>query len=423
MSEFINNVTRRKETLKNILRQLHDGRSVDEVKAEFAALADEISAEEIAEVEQMLIEEGMPVSEIHNLCDVHVAVMRDALDRGGSPDSIPGHPVHTFRMENEAAEQTLVSLRRAFEAYQSQPNEQTLSVLRRQAETLIEYERHYSRKENILFPYLENRDFYGPSQVMWQTHDQIRGLWKSLLKTLPQDPSSSAEVIAAIRAILDPLEQAVRDMFYKEDKILFPTTLNLLNEEEWSSIRRQENEIGYFTVQPGNQWKPAIVQSPAATPVQLVETTKMEQASTPTAASPLPLNTGALTLEQIDLMLRHLPVDITFVDEKDEVRFFSQTPERIFPRTAAIIGRKVHHCHPPQSVHRVEQIVQDFRSGARDQAEFWIQMNGMFIHIRYFAVRDEKGAYRGTLEVSQEVSGIRALQGERRLIDGEVPGA
>ncbi len=426
MSEFINNVTRRKETLKNILRQLHEGRSVDEVKAEFAALADEINAEEIAEVEQMLIDEGMPVTEIHNLCDVHVAVMRDALDREGSPESIPGHPLHTFRLENEAAEQTLLGLRRAFEAYQSRPDEQTLAALRRQAQTLSEFERHYSRKENILFPYLESHDFYGPTQVMWQTHDQIRTLWKSLLKTLPQEPSSTPEQIEALGAILNPLEQTVRDMFYKEDKILFPTALNLLKEDEWAAIRRQENEIGYFTVQPGSQWQPtsgkaAPVKSAGTIPVQMVETPKTAQP--PSQGSALPLNTGALTLEQIDLMLRSLPVDITFVDENDEVRFFSQTPERIFPRTEAIIGRKVQKCHPPQSVHRVQQIVEDFRSGVRDQAEFWIQMNGMFIHIRYFALRDEKGSYRGTLEVSQEVSGIRALQGERRLVDGEVPGA
>ena len=104
MSEFINNVTRRKETLKSILRQLHEGKAVDDVKAEFAALSDEISAEEIAEVEQLLIDEGMPVEEVHNLCDVHVAVMRDALDREESPETIPGHPIHTFTLENDAAE-------------------------------------------------------------------------------------------------------------------------------------------------------------------------------------------------------------------------------------------------------------------------------------------------------------------------------
>jgi DUF438 domain-containing protein len=436
MSEFINNVTRRKETLKSILRQLHAGKAVDEVKAEFAALADEISAEEIAEVEQALISEGMPVSEVHDLCDVHVAVMRDALERGDHPEAIPGHPLHTFKLENDAAESALQGLRRAFEAYKAHPEEHTLAMLRRQAQALLDFERHYSRKENILFPYLEKYDFYGPSQVMWQTHDQIRALWKSLLKALPDQPSSDPAQLSAIQAILDPLEQTIRDMFYKEDKILFPTALKLLKEADWVAARRQESEIGYFTVQPGSQWPLKATVQPAAIPVQVIgAVVALKPAAEAASAVPaangalplpnggLPLQTGALSLEQIDLMLRSLPVDITFVDENDEVRFFSQTPERIFPRTEAIIGRKVQKCHPPQSVHRVQQIVDDFRSGARSEAEFWIQMGGKFVHIRYFALRDAQGAYRGTLEVTQEVSSIRALQGERRLVDGAVPGA
>lgn len=431
MSEFINNVTRRKETLKNILRQLHEGKSVEEVKAEFASLADEINAEEIAEVEQMLISEGMPVDEVHDLCDVHVAVMRDALDRGGSPDAMPGHPLHTFKLENEAAEQTLNSLRRAFETYKNRQDEQSLAVLRRQAETLLEFDRHYSRKENILFPYLERYDFYGPSQVMWQTHDQIRTQWKALVKALPQQPAADAAKLTEIETILAPLEQTIRDMFYKEDKILFPTALNLLKESDWLAARRQEAEIGYFIVQPGSQWPQTSM------PVQMtVDTAALKAASTvkdkPESqleplqtgeGAALPLHTGALSLKQIDLLLTNLPVDVTFVDENDEVQYFSQTKERIFARTAAIIGRKVHNCHPPHSVHRVVQIVEDFRSGASDEAEFWIQMGEKFIHISYYAMRDENGVYRGTLEVSQDATHVRSLQAERRLLDGVTPGA
>ena len=430
MSEYINNVTRRKETLKSILRQLHEGKSVDEVKAEFAGLSDEINAEEIAEVEQMLISEGMPVSEVHNLCDVHVAVMRDALERGGSPDTIPGHPLHTFKLENNAVDQTLTGLRRAFEAFKTRRDAQSLAMLCRQAEALLDYERHYSRKENILFPYMEKHDFYGPSQVMWQTHDQIRALWKSLFKALPQQPEVDAAQLDDIELILNPLEQTIRDMVYKEEKILFPTSLNLMTEAEWLEARRQETEIGYFVVQPGNQWPPVSQAKPEVKPaaVQFVAPSPTPQTSAP-AAQPasggqeLPLNTGALTLKQIDLLLTHLPVDVTFVDENDEVRYFSQTRERIFARTPAIIGRKVQNCHPPQSVHRVTQIVEDFRSGVRDSAEFWIQMGPKFVHIAYYAIRDENGKYCGTLEVSQDAAHLRSLTGERRLLDGAEPGA
>jgi len=125
------------------------------------------------------------------------------------------------------------------------------------------------------------------------------------------------------------------------------------------------------------------------------------------------LSTGALTRKQINLMLTHLPVDVTFVDENDRVRYFSQGKERIFDRSAAIIGREVTKCHPPQSVHRVEAILDEFRSNKRDVAEFWIQMGGQFIHIRYFALRDADSTYQGCIEVSQEVSHIHELKGEK----------
>ena len=136
-----------------------------------------------------------------------------------------------------------------------------------------------------------------------------------------------------------------------------------------------------------------------------------------TAAGELPLQTGALTGPQISLLLTHLPVDVTYVDADDTVRFYSETPERIFRRTPAIIGRKVQKCHPPASVHSVQRILDDFRAGRRDTAEFWIQMQGKFIHIRYFALRDKQGRYEGTIEVTQDLTQIRQLEGERRLLD------
>ena len=184
MSEHINNVTRRKEILKNILTQLHEGKSVDEVKAEFAVLASEISAEEIAEVEQILIDEGMPVEEIHNLCDVHVAVMREALEKTETPDMTPGHPVHTFRAENDAADRALSKLRKSWTAFKDEPEQASLQKVQEDLDESLGFEKHYLRKENLLFPYLESYNFPGPTQVMWQTHDQIRAQWKSLVKLL-----------------------------------------------------------------------------------------------------------------------------------------------------------------------------------------------------------------------------------------------
>lgn len=406
MSEYINNATQRRETLKRLIRDLHAGRPVEEVKREFAAQLGDASAAEIAELEQALIAEGLPETEIKLLCDVHVAVFRESLDTQTRPETVPGHPVFTFRAENLAVGRVLDGLREALHDYQELPMESTLARLRAQATKLREYEKHYLRKEHLLFPYLEKHNFYGPSSVMWAIHDDIRRWWKELEAQLTAEPVEST----ALEVLYGPLEKAIREMVYKEEAILFPNALERLTEEEWGAIRAQEAEIGYAYVLPGKQWQPRL--DPRAAE-QLTASSPAPTAST----GLLTLATGALTLEQINLLLTTLPVDVTFVDERDEVRFYSQTRDRIFPRTPAVIGRKVQHCHPPESVHRVQQILDDFRAGTRDAAEFWIQMGGRFIHIRYFPLRDAAGAYRGTLEVTQDIAPLRALTGERRLLE------
>ncbi len=404
MSEYIDNQSKRRETLKRLIRQLHEGRTVDEVKEEFAALLRDVGAQEIAEIEQALIAEGMPDSEIKRLCDVHVAVFRESLDSQSQPEMIPGHPVHTFQAENAAAAQVLDALEAAVGASQW---EQARAHLRK----LQAYEKHYLRKENILFPYLEQHGLKGPAAVMWAIHDDVRAGWKKLGGLLDDGPRADGGKDEAVE-VLEALGTAIRDMFYKEEHILFPAALETLSQGEWAAIRAQGPEVGYCYVEPGDQWSPRGVphgeEGAGTTPLQVREGP---------AGGLIPLDTGALTAQQVNWMLTHLPVDVTYVDQDDAVRFFSATKERIFPRSPAIIGRKVQQCHPPASVHRVQRILDDFRAGRRDEAEFWIQMGGRFIHIRYFAVRDERGAYQGTLEVSQDVTDIRALEGERRLLE------
>jgi DUF438 domain-containing protein len=421
MSEHINNQTKRKKKLKNLIRQLHEGKTVEEVKEEFATLLRDVGAAEIAEIEQALIAEGLPEMEIKRLCDVHVAVFRDSLDSQAGPETNPGHPIHTFRAENGAAARVLDALQEALEALKStlgvaRSGHAQLEQARERLQELREYEKHYLRKENILFPYLEMHGFTGPSSVMWAIHDDVRAGWKALDELLAADPGDDpAAFNVQVDEIFEPLSTDIREMFYKEENILFPTSLEKLSEEEWKTIRAQETEVGYCYVEPGNQWPPeAVSPEPAAVPVEVQ----------PATEGLLSLSVGALTLQQINALLNHLPVDVTYVDEDDTVRFFSQGKERIFPRSPAIIGRKVQKCHPPASVHRVQCILDDFRAGRRDDAEFWIQMQptgvgGKFIHIRYFAVRDEQGAYQGTLEVSQDVTHIRTLEGERRLLNEE----
>ncbi|MGD1993079.1 MAG: DUF438 domain-containing protein [Anaerolineae bacterium] len=410
MSEFIDNQSRRKETLKRLIRQLHEGRTVEEVKGEFAALLQDVGATEVAEIEQALIDEGLPEMEVKRLCDVHVAVFRDSLDTQVPPQSLPGHPIHTFRAENEAAEQVLARLEEALEVAKAEPSSENLKEARERLVELRQYERHYLRKENILFPFLERHGFMGPSSVMWAIHDDVRAAWKALGALLEAGPADTpATFHAHIDGVFEPLATAIREMFYKEENILFPAALEKLSPEEWAAIRAQGPEVGYCYVEPDHQWQPEAVPAPEPTPAA--------GAAGADAAQRLKLDTGALTHQEINLILNHLPVEISFVGTDDTVRFFTQEGERIFPRTGAIIGRQVQKCHPPASVDRVQQIIDDFRAGRRDQAEFWIQMRGRFIHIRYFAVRDGEGAYQGTLEVVQDVTHIRQLEGERRLLD------
>jgi len=198
------------------------------------------------------------------------------------------------------------------------------------------------------------------------------------------------------------LGKSMRDMIYKEEHILFPTAKDLLTDAEWGKVRQGEEEIGYAWTRPEADWKAGSGE---------------EKEEAGAGAGKVRLDTGVMTAEQVNMMLKHMPVDISFVDENDEVRYYSATKNRIFPRSPGVIGRKVQNCHPPKSFAMVQKILDEFRAGRRDKADFWIQMKGRFLLIQYFAVRDEKGAYRGTLEVSQDVTDIRKLEGQKRLLD------
>ena len=408
MSEHINNVSRRKEALKEVIKRLHAGESVEELKSEFGQAIAGATAGDIADAERAMISEGVSVGEIQRLCDLHVAVFRETLDEEPPPESLPGHPVFTFRMENEVIMRLLEAMDDTLIDWQD-GEETKLEALRNQAENLTAIEKHYSRKENLLFPYLEKKNFEGPSQVMWGVDNEIREQIKTFTQYINSPQPDVEEALSQFLA----LSQNMKEMVYKEEKILFPEALQRLSENEWGEIREQEKEIGYFNVTPRDTWKPSEPEEPEQEP----ETALKEKASEDLVF----LSTGALTRSQIDLMLTHLPVDVTFVDEFDRVRYFSQGQERIFDRSPSIIGREVTKCHPPQSVDKVVRILEDFRSKTRDVAEFWIQMGGQFIHIRYFALRDAEGTYKGCIEVSQNVTHIRALEGEKRLLD-DIPG-
>lgn len=413
MSEFINNYSQRKETIKEALKQIHAGRPYQEVKQVFAEVLQNASAQEIAEIEQALISEGLPVEDIQYLCDVHVAMFRESLDQQQPVQMTPGHPIYTFNAENELVNLQLNECRQLLLKARQELSTSSLDALRDGILKLKGFDNHYLRKENLLFPYLEKYGFSGPSSVMWGLHDDIRKAWKAMLKLLEDNSSDAATVTAEVEKLFTPMENAMREMFYKEERILFPNSLERLSEADWRAIHAQEGEFGFSYITRGKDWPVAETAQPGNA-IQLNQSEETERTKT---MSDFPLTNGDLTLTQINMMLTSLPVDITFVDETDTVRYYSETPERIFKRTPAIIGRKVEKCHPPASVDKVVKIVEDFRAGKRGVAEFWIQMAGKFIHIRYFAMHDSAGNYRGTLEVSQDLTELRKLEGEKRLLD------
>ncbi len=424
MSDYIDRA-KRQETLKGLIQDLHAGKTVDQVKATFAELLQDVGAAEIAELEQNLIAEGMSEMEVKRLCDVHVQVFRESLDAQAEtrPETIPGHPVHTFLAENAAAGPVLDSLGATLAQLRDSPTPTALVRAHQELDHLREYEKHYLRKENILFPYLEKHNFSGPSTVMWAIHDDVRANWKALAALLAAGPGGDPAGFAQeIDGQFATLRTAISEMFYKEENILFPTALQKLSHEEWVAMRKQEPEVGYCYVKPGERWLPMERVESDAGELLTLGASAPPVAAEPAADGKLKLDTGVLTPQQVNLLLTHLPVEITFVDKNDQVAYYSQTKELMFPRSPATIGRKVQHCHPPGTVHRVQQILDDFRAGRRDVAEFWIRMKGLYIFIRYFAIRDAAGEYQGTMEVTQEITRIQALRDERRLLDeGEQP--
>jgi len=409
MSEIIDNRARRIRALKDIIKHLHAGQPPDAVRQKLTEIVQATDYSEIVAMEQELMAEGMPVEEIQCMCDLHSQVTRDVLVQIPARSVPPGHPVDTFRRENDELRRLIASFRFTFAELNSMENavpaEAAVLRLRQLFNELTDIEKHYQRKEHTLFPALEKHGVTGPSKVMWGKHDEIRGYIKNFGEAVRETKASAGEWKLIAQSLGEAMLRAIEEMIYKEENILFPMALDTLTEEDWGEIWASSPRYGWCLVAPREGYTP-----PASL---LREGLKLN------AAQAIELPTGALTLEQLLGVFRTLPVDLTFVDAEDRVAFFSEGPDRIFSRSRAILGRKVQHCHPPRSVHIVEQILDDFRNGRQDVAEFWIDFHRKFVHIRYFAVRDAGGEYLGTLEVTQDLTRLRQLKGERRLLEYE----
>lgn len=407
MSELINNREYRKQAIREIIMDLHAGRPVEEVKARFDKLMRDLAPGELSLIEQSLINEGLPIEEVQRPCDVHAAVFRDALKRSAEPETAPGHPVHTFKEENRALEKVMdTEIAPLVDELRRTPAEAAGPLALKLAEKLNllgDVDKHYSRKENLLFPYLEKYEITGPPKVMWGVDDENRQRLKAAKAVAVNfRPDRKDELIAKVEEAVHHL----KEMIFKEEKILFPMALETLAEDEWQQILVDSDEIGYCLIEPAQGWKP--VRESVQDRETIADSGSRDH---------IRFSTGMLTPQEIERIFTHLPVDITFVDKNDVVKFFSATQERIFARTRTVIGRRVENCHPPASVHIVEKLVDDFKSGRKDHEDFWLHFAGKYVLIRYYAVRDEKGEYLGTLEVTQDIRPIQAITGEKRIAD------
>jgi len=395
----------KKEIMKDIIRKLHEGMGLEEAKIRFEKEIGNVTSTEIAEIEQGLMNEGVSPEEIKKFCNVHALLFQSALEKSMDKEESPAHPVYLMRQDNREIEKITGALKEAVQNREKFKLPQWKQKVSELLSRLKNLDIHYTWKEQILFPYLEKYAFYGPSKVMWGKDDEVRALLKQgwqAIETLKE----KKEWNEYIAKTLNPLVEEVDGMIFKEEKILFPASLEKLNVQDWVEVLKETENVGY-----------GFIQKPRET-YELIEELRRAVTEEPKAEEQtITLPTGSLKLEELLGVLNTLPVDITFIDKDDAVRYFSEGKERIFLRTKSIIGRKVQNCHPPKSVDVVEKILQSFKEGKRNSVDFWIFYQGKYVYIQYFAVRDRQGNYLGILEVSQDIAGIKKIEGEKRLLD------
>ena len=396
----------KKAQIKEAIRQLHAGVPPEQVKERFREVLEGTDSLEIAKIEEELAKEGMKKEEMRKLCDVHMAIFKEQLEKQ-MPNLKPSQPISILMEEHkimlQLAEKLTSVANKLLKVTDMRYVTEEIHQVEHLAEDFTDSEKHYVREENVLFPMVEKHGITEPPAIMWMEHDQIRALKKQLHKLIADlNPASFANFKELLWETAKSLSTMLQNHFYKENNILFPAAMSVITEAEWVEVRKEFDEIGYCCFTP---------------PELTVTQPEKVEVKAPVVEGMLQFETGNLSKEQLEALLNALPVDITFVDANDTVQYFNKPEKRFFVRTKAVIGRKVALCHPEKSLHIVSRIVESFKTGKKNHAEFWINLNNRLIHIRFFAVRDTSGKYLGTMEVVQDVTGIKKLEGERRLLD------
>ena len=378
----------RQEILKNLMLRLHAGEDKEVIQEEFNEVFDEISPYEIQLMERNLMSEGITFAEIMSLCNVHANLMGSKVNTQTTVADFeqPGHPVHVMKMENLAIRGALDRVERLLVNFLETKDSTIEKGLRRQISLLDRFENHYQRKEYAMFPIMEKKGITAPPKVMWGVHDQIRDLYRDFKKALNYGKESTLEEFQIAR-------DEMLEMIQKEENILIPMVEQVFHVDDWETIASQSPDYGYCIVKPEKEW--AVKKS--FSPVK--EETQVE------SEGDIPLSTGSLSLKELNLILNLLPMELSFVDAQNIVKYYNEGngEEKIFKRTPSAIGRDVILCHPPRVHETVQTIFEQLKSKQKEKEEMWFKTEDKMVHVTYHAVWDEEGKYMGCLEYVQDI--------------------
>jgi hypothetical protein len=404
MSEYINNSEKRLKNLMAFTLGMMNGEDGKILIETYKDAIENITPHDMLKLEDKQMQMGITPEQIKGDIEKIINVFFKSLDSYQWKKPADGSFLFYLMLENDAFTFKLNQVKKIIKSYKGREESEFEKLKSELLPYFIKFQgfdSHYIKKENILFPYLENTwESYRPIKVMWSLHDDIRKSLKDLISMLESDKTEWQK----FNKFLGKYFSLVFRMIQKENIIIFPVASETVNEDAWNRMHIQSFEYPF-----------PFIEAPEKPKVSEVKQVSDENSII--KKGDVVSETGNLSAEQVILAFNHLPVDITIVDENDKVVFFNKAKNRFFPRSPAIVGRLVQNCHPPESVHIVEKIVEAFKTGEKNKADFWIQMKGKFILIQYFALRDETGNYKGVIEVSQDVTEIRKLEGEKRLLD------
>lgn len=391
----------RQQAILKILNFIQDGGELEEAKKMFQAAFDQVDVAEITAAERELIAQGLDPRKIQYLCNVHADVFKGNIkeNKENSEFEKPGHPVHTFKLENMVLKSLINDALLPDLAKWEKGDKGVLSKLRQELKDLAKIHYHYARKETSMFPIMTKYGITAPPKVMWGVDDKIRKLIGQANLLISQKDINKAEVSKAIKETA----HEVLEMIFKEEEIMLPMIDEVASEEDWGNVKNEEEQIGYTLIQKPMNWKPK-------------EKPKSDGPISIDKLSSLALNfaEGSLNLEQLSAILDLLPFALTFIDENDKVAYFGGGAN-IFPHSKNALGNSVYSCHLPESVPRVKKIFDDFHQGKKDKYEFWFKPRhmGRYLYLQYFAVRKDN-KYLGCLEVAQDVTDIRNWKTEKK---------